>query len=122
MRLSSPFNDDEYAITEKSTLQNNFFSDSFNPPIIIETRPSNEQETSTAYFPEQPLTKSVRFDDNIQNITPTNDDIEIEDIIPTFETITNHMETSFVNIDETDIKPFQTEDLPSPLNDKSSTI
>jgi hypothetical protein len=105
VRLSSPFNDDEYSTTEKSAAQKNFFSDSFIPPKILETRPSNEPENSdddlshhqSNETTEQPLTKSVRFDDNIQNINRS-EQAEIDD-----------METSYINVGETDVKAFQTE-------------
>ncbi len=103
-RLVSAFNDNEYSSIEKFNSSKNFFSDSFNP---------NEEI-------EQTLTKSVRFDDRIQNIrspTPPIDNIEspttsdsnevvVDDIIPNFETINNQMEASYVTIDETDIKVY----------------
>lgn len=96
-RITSPFNEDDYFPTEKNNSNKNFFSDSFNP--------SGEAE--------QTLSKSVRFDDNIQSIrSPTpplsakenyessgsdSDKVEIDDITP-------NLETSFINIDENDLK------------------
>lgn len=96
-RFTSPFNDDdddgENILKEKL----NFFSDSFNPNEDI----------------EQTVTKTVRFDDNIQSIrSPTpplsaretfdssennSDKIDLDDITP-------NMEASFVTINENDLK------------------
>ncbi len=123
-RFTSPFNDNEYYPIEKISSKNNFFSDSFNP----------SEDT------EQTLTKTVRFDDNIQSIpSPTpplrdspessesdSDGIVIDDITPNFEANNNHMETSYVTIDENDLKerPYESvelspdtiEELPSSSN------
>ncbi len=97
-RFASAFNDNDSAPIGKVTLHQNIFSDSFNPT----------EDT------EHILTKTVRFDDNVQKIrAPTppkessssdSDDVEIEDITPNFETINDRMEASYVNIDETDLK------------------
>ena len=100
-RLSSPFNDGDLSPVGKVNLHSNFFSDSFQP---------NEDN-------EQTLTKTVRFDDNVQNIraaTPPkdqfeipsseSDDIEVDDIIPNFENNIDRMDTSFVQIDEKDLQ------------------
>ncbi|CAF0786531.1 unnamed protein product [Adineta steineri] len=133
MRLSA-FNDNEFATNEKRNSQNNFFSDSFNPPTFTENDSNNNKENSPDHFIkkqtnediDQSIPKSVRFDDRIQNIrSPTpptdilnesksstksdSDDIDIDDISPSFETgndqITDHtMETSYVNVDTTDVK------------------
>lgn len=128
-RLSA-FNDSDYfSTTEKPDSLNNFFSDSFNPPIITEEQSNNNKENYDDHFTkqqsneniDQSFVKSVRFDDNIQKIrapTPSkeihnesksdSDEVEIDDITPTFETIgsdriTDHMETSYVTVDKTDI-------------------
>jgi hypothetical protein len=131
----SAFNNDEFSITEKADSHINFFSDSFNPPIIAETNSNANKENDDGHFTkqisnediDQSFAKSVRFDDNVQKIrapTPQKDilneskssttsdsnEVEIDDITPSFETIsdriTDHMETSFVNVDTTDVKVY----------------
>jgi hypothetical protein len=91
----------EYSSAGKVNLQSNYFSDSFNP---------NEDA-------EQTLTKTVRFNDNVQNIrvptppketresssTNDSDEIEVDDITPNFERINDRMETSYVTINEADL-------------------
>jgi hypothetical protein len=122
-RLTSAFNDHEYSTIEKPDAHNNFFSDAFNPPAIIIEKRSNisdsDKEDSIDYFPkhqpvedtEPALSKSVRFDDNVQNIRPTtppksnlyesessetsdSDEVEVDEITPTFEAVPEHVETN----------------------------
>jgi len=91
-RLASAFNDNEHSLKEKQ----NFFSDSF-----------DQYEDA-----EETVTKTVRFDDNVESIraatpqedTPSDsDEIEINEITPTFEQVNDRMEASYVKIDETDL-------------------
>ncbi len=118
-----------------SAFNNDFFSDSFNPSIIAEIDSNANKENDDGHFTkqisnediDQSFAKSVRFDDNVQKIrapTPQKDilneskssttsdsnEVEIDDITPSFETIsdriTDHMETSFVNVDTTDVKVY----------------
>ncbi|CAF3370431.1 unnamed protein product [Rotaria sp. Silwood1] len=168
---SEAFDDNELSTTEKSNLHN-YFSDSFNTPITIEKHPSDDKENHDDYFTkhqlnenaEQSLAKSAHFDDNKENVqavtslkenlnasepstTSDSDIVEVNYVAPSFETvgdhITDHMQTSYVNVDETDVKielpnesveltprmvsvQSENEDLPPPLpplpplNNKSS--
>ncbi|CAF4232786.1 unnamed protein product [Rotaria sp. Silwood2] len=165
---SDAFNDNEFSTTEKTNLPTNYFSDSFNAPITTEKHPSDDKENYDDYFTkqqlnentEQSLAKSAHFDDNQKNVqastslkdnlnasesstTSDSDIVEVNEIAPTFETISDHMQTSYVNVDETDVKielpneliertphmvtvESESEDLPPPLpplpplNNKSS--
>lgn len=84
IRLASALNDNE-------TSQKNYFSDSFNPM----------EQT------EQSFAKTVRFDDNVQNIRastpPSNDktmeseELDVNDITPQF----NRMETDLPSLEST---------------------
>lgn len=77
-------------VDEINDSKTNYFFDSFNP----------------VKEPDQTLSKSVRFNDNVQNIrasTPPASSLTMEstevDITPSF----NRMETSYVQINETDL-------------------
>jgi hypothetical protein len=79
--------DNEHSLTEKK----NFFSDSF-----------DQYEDA-----EETVTKTVRFDDNVESIraaTPPEDTpSDSDEITPTFEPVSDRIDASYVNIDETDL-------------------
>ncbi|CAF0999358.1 unnamed protein product [Rotaria sordida] len=152
---------EENITPEKSNLHKNYFSDSFNVPTAIEKHPNDDKDNYDDYFTkqqlneniEQSLTKNAYDDDNKENMQTTtslkdninatessttsdSDIVEVNDIAPNVETIndriTDHMQTSYVNVDEADVKiehpnePIETtprmiavqsesEDLPPPL-------
>ncbi|UJR15839.1 hypothetical protein I4U23_002765 [Adineta vaga] len=125
-RLSA-FDDSEFSSTKELDSNQNFFSDSFNPPTLKGKR-SNEE------IDDQSGSKAVRFDDRVQNIrvpTPPNDtfdesklstkgdsnDIEIDDITPSFQT--DLTESNYTIVTKRDAKetitlPSESENLPSP--------
>ena len=99
MRLSA-FNDHEFASTEKINPNENFFSDSFNPPTVKEVH-ANEETV------EQPGPKTVHIEDQVQSKrSPTPpidavektktstkedpDDIDIDDINTSFHNEPNY--------------------------------
>ncbi|CAF1067262.1 unnamed protein product [Adineta ricciae] len=96
----SAFNDHESASTEKVNPNQNFFSDSFNPPTIKEEHANEETVV-------QPGPKTVHLDDQVQtkrSPTPSTDafdetkisakedpdDIDIDDISPSFHNEPNY--------------------------------
>ncbi|CAF2048820.1 unnamed protein product [Rotaria magnacalcarata] len=163
-QLSAAFNDNEFSTTDKSDLQKNFFSDSFNAPTDIENYDNyftkqelngNTEETSGENthigINKENLPIGTTLKDNVNAsespATSDSDVIEVNDITTDFETIndrnTDPMQTSYVNINEKDIKverpsdsvaiaprmmtiESESEDLPPPLpplpplNDKLS--
>ncbi|CAF3218399.1 unnamed protein product [Rotaria socialis] len=163
-QLSAAFNDNEFSTTDKSDLQQNFFSDSFNALTAVENCDNYFTKQKLNGNTEETLGENTHIDINKENLpietalkgnvsasessaTSDSDVIEVNDITTDFETIndrnTDPMQTSYVNINETDIKverpsdsvavaprmmtiQSESEDLPPPLpplpplNDKSS--
>ncbi|CAF5109183.1 unnamed protein product, partial [Rotaria magnacalcarata] len=124
-QLSAAFNDNEFSTTDKSDLQKNFFSDSFNAPTDIENYDNyftkqelngNTEETSGENthigINKENLPIGTTLKDNVNAsespATSDSDVIEVNDITTDFETIndrnTDPMQTSYVNINEKDIK------------------
>ncbi|CAF4775058.1 unnamed protein product, partial [Rotaria socialis] len=124
-QLSAAFNDNEFSTTDKSDLQQNFFSDSFNALTAVENCDNYFTKQKLNGNTEETLGENTHIDINKENLpietalkgnvsasessaTSDSDVIEVNDITTDFETIndrnTDPMQTSYVNINETDIK------------------